>query len=188
MEVGVRPLTKTSITPNQLTSLRLLTGMSSSVFYAIGLDIWTYLASGLLIFSIILDRADGILARLTDSSTEKGHKFDLISDSVCNASCFIGIGIGLRESYLAEWAIVMGIVAGISITIILIVVAQIETQLGIRAAELGGLGGFDPDDAMLIVPLAMIAGLGPQIVIGGAIGGFLFALLFLWKFRKELRR
>ena len=59
VETGVRPLIGTRTTPNHLTTLRLLTGLSAAGLYAIGEAPWLIVASGLFVLSLILDRADG---------------------------------------------------------------------------------------------------------------------------------
>ena len=186
VEIGVRPLVHTPITPNQITTLRLLFGLGAAGMYSIGLEFWTYFASIVFVISILLDRADGILARLCGKTSPWGHTFDLISDSISNSLAFVGIGIGLRESDLGLLALPLGIIAGISISAVLWLVMRVENEKGSGAAELRGLAGFDPDDAMLFVPLAMLLGWGTYLIFAAAIGAPLFALFYFWKFRKIL--
>lgn len=154
--------------------------------YSIGTELWTYVASLVFVISMLLDRADGILARLSSQTTPWGHTYDLICDSISNSFAFVGIGIGLRESELGFLAIPIGMVAGISISAVLWLVMRVEDQKGTGSAELGGLAGFDPDDAILVVPFAMVFGWGAYLIIAGAIGASIFALFFFWKFRKTL--
>ena len=154
--------------------------------YSIGQEFWTYFASGAFVLSIILDRADGALARLSSKTSLWGHKYDLLSDAICNSLIFVGIGIGLRESPLGLWAVPLGILAGLSVTAILFLVILAEGHSGIRAAELTGTKGIDPDDAILLVPVAMVLGWGYYLIVAAAIGALLFSLFFYWKFRKIL--
>jgi len=98
----------------------------------------------------------------------------------------VGIGIGLRETELGLWAIPLGIGAGLSIAIVLMLVVRAENRNGLRATELKGLGSFDPDDAMLLVPIAVIVGWGTQLILAAAICAPLFSLFFYLKFRKLL--
>ena len=98
----------------------------------------------------------------------------------------MGIGIGLRETELGLWAIPLGSGAGLSIAIVLMLVVRAENRNGPRATELKGLGSFDPDDAMLLVPIAVIVGWGTQLIIAAAICAPLFSLFFYLKFRKLL--
>jgi len=137
---------------------------------------------------MLLDRADGILARLSGKTSPGGHKFDLIADSLANSLAFIGIGIGLRHSPLGELAIPLGVVAGLAITAVLWLVMRAEERAGSRAAELEGSAGFDPDDAMLAVPVAVLLGWGTELIIAAAFGASLFAVYFFFKFRHFLGR
>ena len=154
--------------------------------YSIGQEFWTYFASGTFVLSIILDRADGALARLSSKTSLWGHKYDLLSDAICNSLMFVGIGIGLRESVLGLWAVPLGILAGLSVAAILFLVILAEGHNGIRAAELKGAKGIDPDDAILLVPVAMVVGWGYYLIVAAAIGALFFSLFFYWKFRNIL--
>ena len=136
--------------------------------------------------SLLLDRADGILARLTGKTSPGGHKFDLVADSLSNSLAFVGIGVGLRSSQLGELAIPLGIIAGLAISAVLWLVMRAEEQEGGRAAELDGTAGFDADDAMLAVPVAVLLGWGSQLIIAAAFGASLFAVFFFFKFRRFL--
>ncbi|PPR57753.1 MAG: hypothetical protein CFH07_01351 [Alphaproteobacteria bacterium MarineAlpha3_Bin6] len=179
-------MTRTPITPNHLTTARLGTGLAAAAMYSIGQDFWTYFASGAFVLSIILDRADGALARLSSKTSLWGHKYDLLSDAICNSLMFVGIGIGLRESDLGLWAVPLGILAGLSVAAILFLVILAEGHNGIRAAELKGTKGIDPDDAILLVPVAMVIGWGYYLIVAAAIGALFFSLFFYWKFRNIL--
>jgi archaetidylinositol phosphate synthase len=185
--IGVKPLAKTPITPNQITALRLLTGVSAALLFAIGDNTSTILGSLIFIISMLLDRADGILARLTENISSKGHKYDLIADTISNAFVFIGIGIGLRHSQLGNFSIPLGILAGIGVTVVFFLVMKAEDHRGKRVAELKSYAGFDPDDAMLLIPVAMIFDFSSELIILAALGAPLFAIFFFFKFRHLFR-
>jgi archaetidylinositol phosphate synthase len=55
----VRPLIGTGVTPNHLTTLRLLTGVATALRMARGDRFWSDLASAVFLLSFLLDRADG---------------------------------------------------------------------------------------------------------------------------------
>ena len=186
VEVGVRPLAKTPVTPNQVTTLRLVGGIGAAACFAVGSESWAIAGSILFVLSLCLDRADGILARLTGKTSPWGHTFDLIADSASNSLAFVGIGIGLRDGDLGLWAIPLGLIAGLAISAVLWLVMRAEDQEGDRAAELEGKAGFDPDDAMLAVPAAVLLGWVEPLIIAAAIGASAFALLFYWRFRRFL--
>jgi len=185
--IGVKPLVKTPITPNQITTVRLITGVSAALFFAMGEDSFTTIGAGVFILSLLLDRADGVLARLTGKMSISGHKYDLIADAVSNALAFIGIGVGLRHSQLGDLAIPLGFVAGLAVTTVFFLVMNAEARKGNRVAELKSSAGFDLDDAMLLVPVAMMLDFCNELIIVAAFGASVFAIFFFFKFKHLLR-
>ncbi len=185
--VGVRPLVKTRVTPNHLTTVRLITGLAAAAAFAAGTPDWRAWGGGIFVLSMVLDRADGELARLSGKTSLWGHKYDLISDALCNALVFVGIGIGLRDGAFGTWAALMGLAAGTAITAILLLTLKMEQLKGERAAELAGAAGFDPDDAMLAVPLLVWAGWAEQMIVAACIGAPVFALGMYLAMRRRLR-
>ena len=183
-----RPLAKTSVTPNQVTTIRLATGLAAAGMLAIGREPWPDVAAGVFVLAMVLDRADGELARMTGRTSSFGHAYDLIADALCNALIFVGLGIGLRAGAFGPLAIPMGALAGLAVAAILWMVVRIEARAGARAAELGGFAKFDPDDAMLIVPLAIWLGGATALLAAASVGAPLFAASFAWKFRAVLWR
>ncbi len=179
-------MVNTSVTPNHLTTLRLVSGIVAAGAFGVGESPWQFFGGGLFIFSMFLDRADGLLARLSGKASRFGHTYDLIADGAANALVFVGIAIGLRESALGLWAVPMGAVAGAAVAAILWLMMRIEKLEGPRAAEFGGAAGFDPDDAMLIVPIAMMLGGAIHLIVVAAIGAPVFAAFFFWRFRRHL--
>ncbi len=181
--VIVRPLLRTPVTPDQLTTVRLALGLAAAGVLAFGS---ADLAGVLFVASMMFDRADGDLARLSDRCSPSGHLYDLFADSICNTLIFVGLGFGLRFGAYGEWAIGMGILAGFSVAAILMMVLRIEASLGPRAAELGGFSGVDADDAMLAVPLALWLGFAEQLLVAAVIGAPMFAAFFMWRFRRQV--
>ncbi len=175
---AVRPLVRLGITPNQLTSVRLVTGLAAAVALAEGSPFLRDLGGLFFLVSMLFDRADGELARQSGQSTEWGHRYDLVVDTLCNALAFAALGIGLGGGAFGAAAPVLGCGAGLAIAAILLMVMRVEARAGARAAELKGAGGFDPDDALLIVPLAIWLG-GAEVLLGAAgVGAPAFALFF----------
>lgn len=136
---------------------------------------------------MLLDRADGDLARMTGRTSPGGHTYDLFADAFCNALIFIGLGIGLRFGDFGLGSILLGFIAGGAIAAILVLVIRIENLQGARAAEIGGLFGFDPDDAMLLIPIAILMGWSEWLLLAAAIGAPAFAVFFLFMLKKRLR-
>jgi len=181
----VQPLAKTSVTPNQLTTVRLIAGVAAAAALAVGSPFWQQAGAGIFILSMLLDRADGDLARLTGRTSPGGHTYDLIADSLSNALFFAGLGIGLRGGEQGLWAVPLGMLAGGAVAAILWMVMRIEESDGARAAELGGFAGFDPDDAILIAPIAILLGMPEGLLLAAAIGAPAFALFFAWLFWRK---
>ena len=183
VRVGVRPLAKTPVTPNQITTLRVGVGLAAAAALAEGSDLWRHWGAGIFLASMLLDRADGELARLSGKTSPWGHKYDLFSDAFCNALAFLCLGIGLRDSVFGAWAYPMGLAAGAAVSLILWLVLKLEDQAGPRAGELSLARGFDPDDGMLAVPLLIWLGLAEGLLAAAAFGAPAFAVFMFLKFR-----
>jgi phosphatidylglycerophosphate synthase len=125
---------------------------------------------------------DGDLARMTGRTSPWGHKLDLWADSASNAAAFLGLGVGAADT-LGWWGPAAGAAAAAGVVAVLGLVTRAERLRGPRAGELHGRAGFDPDDAMLIVPAAALLGLGVPLVLAAAVGAPVFALLFAKRLR-----
>ena len=79
---GVKLLAHTPITPNHLTTVRLLTGVVSAGLFAVGGSLWSYWGAALFLLSMLSDRADGELARISGKSSAWGHTYDLVTDAI----------------------------------------------------------------------------------------------------------
>lgn len=187
-EVGVTPLVHTAVRPNHITIGRLLTGLGAAALFALGTrdaELW---ASGIFLLSMLLDRADGILARKQGTMSHAGHLFDLIADAVCTTMVFIGIGIGLQGTWFGDVSYLLGAAAGTAIAFSFWMSARLESVAGTQALGISSAGGFDPDDAMLAVPIACALGLSMYLLVAAAFIAPLFALILLYLHWKTLRR
>ena len=185
VRVGVRPLARTRVTPNQVTVVRLVTGIAAAGLLASGAWSWSAAGAGLFAISMLLDRADGELARMTGKHSPGGHRFDLFSDGFCNALAFLGIGIGLRDgTILGYWAIPMGAVAAAAIMVNLWFVMAMEEVKGARSAELKSFMGFDADDATLLLPVFVLMGWEVPITIMAFVAAPLFTAMAARHFTK----
>ena len=176
----VQPLIKTAVAPNKITGLRLITGLGAAGCILIGETFWLNLGAGLFIFSMLLDRADGDYARLTEQTSALGHKFDLVSDAICNSLIFVGLGVGLRNGVFGPWSLVMGVIAGVSVAVVLILVVWVEKKKGDHAGEIKGFAGFDPDDAMIMVPVLIWGGWSDYLLVSASVGAPFFAVIFAY--------
>jgi len=183
----ILPLIDTSVTPNHITMLRLVTGIAACVAFATGIRFWEIIGGFIWILSTFLDCADGELARLRKSCSEWGHKFDYFSDTVVTALFFIGIGIGLRDSLPGQWAILIGIIASSGVLVASISAERIDQhkkEFSEKAYQ--GIAGFDFDEILFLFAFVVWFGWQKPFLIGASIGAPLFALLTLYKLRKLL--
>ncbi|QBQ53440.1 CDP-alcohol phosphatidyltransferase family protein [Nitrosococcus wardiae] len=149
----VRPLCNSWVTPNHLTTLRLVTGLGAALCFGSGE--WLNLAAWLWVMSTFLDHTDGELARMSGKQSRGGHFYDLATDAVATVGLFIGIGWGLTSSHLGEWTLLMGGVAGIAIAIIFHFRNEIEQRSGKIATKQPSFAGFEPEDTLYLLPLIM---------------------------------
>src|SRR5579871_6459911 len=94
----VTPLKDSWITPNILTTVRLVVGLAAAASFAPGSYGWSNIAAVLLVVSNFLDHTDGELARLTGKTSRIGHLYDLASDALVTILLFCCIGIRVAAS------------------------------------------------------------------------------------------
>ena len=182
----VYPLRNSWLTPNHLTSARLLFGIFAAAGFSTGNYFWTNIGALCFVISNFLDHSDGELARLTGKTSNSGHYFDLASDAIVNIILFIGIGIGLMHSQLGFWALFMGMLSGLSVAAIFHMRNEIEKSLGKGDARQPNIGIIEAEDVLYLLPLVTLMGwLNPFLVLATA-GAPAFALWTLKEFR-ELR-
>jgi phosphatidylglycerophosphate synthase len=185
--VMVKPLVGTAVTPNHLTTLRLVTGLGACAAFGVGTKHWDNWGGILWVLSAFLDRADGELARLAKAQTRWGHLYDYACDVAIAALFFVAIGFGAREGSFGLWAIGLGILAGISVAAAALMSEEIERKTDTGAKAYEGAAGFDFDDIMYIFgPLAWFHVLGP-LVIGAAVCAPPFAVWTWMRLRRAQR-
>ena len=166
----IMPFLGTRLRPNHLTTLRLVSGVAACVCFALGSRSGLTWGGALWLVSAFLDRADGELARVGNMMTRAGHIYDYHTDNFVNSLFFAAIGVGLRHSWLAEWAIPLGILSAASLLACNIFSEQLEQRSPPQTRAYSGRFGFDPDDALyLMAPLAWLNWFAP-ILIAAAIG------------------
>jgi archaetidylinositol phosphate synthase len=183
----IRPLLHTRVTPNHLSTLRLLTGLAAAGAFAVGDYFWTCWGGVLFAISAVLDRADGELARLTGRTSQGGHWFDLSCDMTVNVLTFIGIGIGVANRVPGPWGLIMGLVSGLAVGAIFIVVFRLHSGGSNPIVAFRYPNGFDFDDALFVIAIfAWFDGL-LWLLIAGTVGAPLFLIFALWRSRKVLK-
>jgi archaetidylinositol phosphate synthase len=177
--IMVAPLVGTGLRPNHLTTLRLLSGVAACVCFAFGTETDMWWGGWLWLVSAFLDRADGELARIGNMMSRGGHLYDYYTDSIVNPLFFVAIGVGLRHSWLGEWAIPFGLVSAVALLACIIFAEQLEQRGPSQARAYTGRWGFDPDDALYLMgPLAWLGWLSPILV--AAVIGTTVMMIITW--------
>jgi archaetidylinositol phosphate synthase len=186
----VMPLKDTWVTPNHLTTVRLVVGLAAAAAFLPGTYGWSNLAALLLILSNFLDHTDGELARVTGKTSRIGHLYDLASDAVVTITLFIAIGIGVGDkpgNVSPFFPAALGVVAGCAIALIFFLRMRIEDVVGKLANSQASVGGFETEDVLYLLPLATLSnGLVPVLEVA-ALCAPLFALWVVIDYFRVLR-
>ena len=176
----IKPIVGTSITPNHLTTIRLVVGLIGVALFIPGDWKWSLWGSIGFALSNLIDHTDGELARATGQSSRWGHIYDLACDALIHILVFICIGIGLRNSELGAWAIPMGIIAGFSVSGIFWLRIKIEEKMGKDAVALPNFGGFDAEDILYFLPIVVfLNGLIPFLFLASTVSPLVFIVLII---------
>src|SRR3989338_1334549 len=84
-------LSKTLITPNQVSFLSVASSAVAGIFFSLGE--WSYLAIGYIFLQLtyLLDHVDGNLARYAERSDEFGKWVDEITNKPCKFFLVLGV-------------------------------------------------------------------------------------------------
>ena len=179
----VRPFCSTKLSPNHITTLSLVFGLGSGLFFAVGNPIIANWAALLYMLATLLDHCDGELARLTGKTSRFGHCYDLIAGGINYVLLFIGIGLGLRnDTVIGNHAIILGLTAGLSVGVIVGLRMIMEDRGGKSATQQPSFAGFEIEDVLyLIGPITWFGGLRPFLTAAG-IGAPIFMVLVIYQF------
>lgn len=186
----VTPLVDTFVTPNQLTTLRLLIGLAGALCLARGGFAWTNAGALLIVLSNFVDHTDGELARISGKSSRIGHFYDLACDSVVTVLLFVGMGLGIGVVHQAERivpGVVLGSLAGVAVAVIFFLRMRIEDMEGKAGTRQASVAGFETEDVLYLLPLVTLTGIVTPFVVAASIGAPL-ALWVIVDFRRALRR
>ena len=189
----VTPLKDSWVTPNHLTTVRLIVGLAGALAFTPGSWGWTNLAALLVILSNFLDHTDGELARISGKTSRIGHLYDLASDAVVTILLFCCIGIGVAASATRPMpfgipAVLMGAVAGIAVALIFYLRMRIEALLGKSGTRQGSVAGFETEDVLYLLPVVTLCGGLTPFLLAASVGAPLFALLVVMDFLRVRRR
>ena len=176
IELGAEFLLKLKLTPNNVTILALLLGVSTSIFLYFDMQI---IAVTLLWVSGYLDAVDGAMARRSNSSSSFGTLLDIVSDRIVEVS--IVLVLGLKFVDVRYNLIVLTVCILMSMTIFLTVGALSEKK-GVKsfyyqAGVAERSEGFIFISLMILIPsyLGIITNIFSILIIITAIQRFLEA-------------
>lgn len=176
IELGAEFLLKLKLTPNNVTILALLLGVSTSIFLYFDMQI---IAVTLLWVSGYLDAVDGAMARRSNSSSSFGTLLDIVLDRIVEVS--IVLVLGLKFVDVRYNLIVLTVCILMSMTIFLTVGALSEKK-GVKsfyyqAGVVERSEGFIFFSLMILIPsyLGIITNIFSILIIITAIQRFLEA-------------
>ncbi|MEN7530131.1 MULTISPECIES: CDP-alcohol phosphatidyltransferase family protein [unclassified Cupriavidus] len=192
----VRPLKNTRVTPNHLTTLRLLIGVAGVACIAQGGYAWTNWGALLVVLSNFVDHTDGELARISGKGSKLGHFYDLAADALVTVLLFVSFGLAVANT-TAEAAgalgpsfgpVLRGTVAGLAVALIFFLRMRIESRVGKSGTKQASAAGFETEDVLYLLPLVTLTnGIGPFLT-AASIGAPLFALLVIIDYWRIMRR
>ena len=186
----ILPLRDTWVSPNHLTTLRLIVGLAAALGFCPGTYGWSNIAALLLVISNFLDHTDGELARLTGKTSRFGHIYDLASDALITVLLFVAIGVGAAARPGVEFAVpplLLGAVAGVSVALIFYLRMRIEAAHGKPAVQQASLVGFETEDVLYLFPLATLCNALPQVLATASLIAPLYLLWVAVEYRRAMR-
>ncbi|MBF8186653.1 CDP-alcohol phosphatidyltransferase family protein [Nonomuraea sp. K274] len=126
-------MTKTSVTPNQLTWVMTVAGIVAGVVLAVP-GLWAAVLAAVLVqVYLLLDCSDGELARWTGKTSLTGVYLDRVGAYFAEAALLIGLGFRVSV-VMPDWYTVLGFAAALGAILI-----KAETDLVDVARAKGGL-------------------------------------------------
>lgn len=96
----VKAIYRTSLTPNQLSVFSMVLGVAAGILLGTGGPAAAVVVVVLLFLSVVVDCADGQLARLKKNGTHMGRVVDGAIDYVVGVSVYLGLGFGIMGAGL----------------------------------------------------------------------------------------
>jgi hypothetical protein len=111
----VRVVYKTKITPNNITFIAILMGVTAGYFYSLGKPVYFKVGALFYLAFNILDCSDGQLARLKKNGNHIGRLIDGIGDYIATFAVYFGIACGFVPDTVKPyyWFILL-LLAGVS--------------------------------------------------------------------------
>lgn len=111
-------LARTPLTPNHVTTMAMLAGISSGALMSCGSRPAMLAGAACLQLSLVLDNCDGAIARIKNLKSRFGKWYDLIADLIVDFSLWTGLGIAAAgQGVPARTAALLAAVACIGVVI-----------------------------------------------------------------------
>ncbi|GAB2901981.1 CDP-alcohol phosphatidyltransferase family protein [Paraburkholderia jirisanensis] len=188
------PLVNTRVSPNHLTTVRLLIGLAGGIYLARGGYLWTNIGALLIVLSNFVDHTDGELARVSGKSSRIGHFYDLASDALVTVLLFGGLGYGIKAANVqallgvAVPPFLLGCVAGVAVALIFFLRMRIEDMEGKAGTKQASMAGFETEDVLYLLPLVTLFGGVTPFLVAASIGAPLFAAWVVIDYWRVMRR
>jgi archaetidylinositol phosphate synthase len=181
----VRPLIRLHVRPNHITGLHLVIGLVSLAAIAFGSDQARFWGGVAWLFSCLLDRLDGELARIGNMTSAWGHRFDYLTDMWLSALFFLALGLSVHGAHHGL-ATGFGALAGLTQLLNGQVAERFDRLSGDDGKVLASRWGFDADDALYILgPLGWLPTPWRLVVtLLAGVGTAAFLLLFVVRLRR----
>ncbi|RAS35332.1 CDP-alcohol phosphatidyltransferase family protein [Paraburkholderia bryophila] len=187
----VTPLVNTWVTPNHLTTLRLLIGLAGALCLARGGFAWANAGAFLIVLSNFVDHTDGELARIGGKSSRIGHFYDLACDAAVTVMLFIGMGMGVGAAHIGGLKVEpgwLGALAGVAVALIFFLRMRIEEMAGKAGTRQASVGGFETEDVLYLLPIVTLMSVVMPFVVVASIGAPLFAAWVVVDYWRVARR
>jgi archaetidylinositol phosphate synthase len=186
----VRPLKDSWVTPNHLTTLRLLTGIAGAACLMQDGYAWANCGALLIVLSNFVDHTDGELARISGKSSRLGHFYDLFSDALVTILLFVSLGIGISGQFQQASVppVLLGSIAGVAVALIFYLRMRIEALAGKTATKQASVANFETEDVLYLLPLVTLTGAIAPFLMVASIGAPLLAGLVIFDYWRVGRR
>jgi len=179
----VRPLAKTPLRPNHITTLSLALGVAAGFLFARGQTRAAGWGAALFMLARFVDHADGELARLTGRTSRIGYYYDYVAGALSSVALFAGIGVGYAGGPLGGWMLALGLAASVAALAGMGFGLAADARKGSGDGPYPQWGPFELEDGIyLLGPITWLGGLAGFFVLG-ALGQIIFSAFRL----RELR-
>ena len=190
----VKPLLKTTVTPNQITLSTLAVALLGCILLALGGPTQSAWGASLFVLARFMDHLDGELARQSGKTSTAGYYLDYAAGGISYGALFLCIGIGLSDSPLGGWAYLLGAVGTVSAVVSMglnLAIDKVEERTDGDSVGYPGFAGFELEDGIyLLAPITWLGFLTPFFVAAGIGAGIycLWTLLTLLRLRWRRQR